>query len=298
MDVHLRQLRHLTSLAEHGSYTRAAAATGLSQPSLSRSIQALERNLGARLFDLTRTGVVPTAVGQLVIDRTRRVLREARDLEREVSLALALETGRIRVGVGPYPAEISVGTAAGRLTGRRPGVQVELVVSHWANLTESVLDGELDLAIGETSAARGNPRLIVEALKPHRGRFFCRPGHPLARQRRVSLDDLRAYPCSSPILPDRFPLAASAIRADTFQLAKSVVLESDAVGLAIPTMIEAELRDGGLVLLSFEAPWLMTNYGFIRLADRTPSPAALAMIDTVREVEDEIRARPAAGPAV
>jgi DNA-binding transcriptional LysR family regulator len=298
MTLHMNQLRHLAALAEHGSYTRAAAALGLTQPSLSRSIQALERNLGARLFDRTRTGVVPTAVGRLVIQRARRVLREATDLEREVSLVLALETGHIRVGVGPYPAEISVGTAAGRLTGRRPGVQVELVVSHWATLTEAVLDGELDLAIGETSAARENRRLIIEALPPHPGRFFCRPGHPLTRKSRVTLDDLRAYPCSSPILPERFPLAASAIRADTFQLAKSVVLESDAVGLAMPTMIEGELMDGALVVLPFEAPWLVTNYGFIRLADRTPSPAALAMIDTVREVEDEIHARAATGPAV
>ena len=298
MDYHLRQLRHLAAVAEHGSYTRAAAAMGLSQPSLSRSIQALERSLGANLFDRTRTGVVPTAVGQVVVDRARRVLREASDLDREVSLALALEIGHIRVGVGPYPAEISVGKAAGRLTGRRPGVQVELVVSHWATLTEAVLDGELDLAIGETSAARENPRLIVEALPPHRGGFFCRPGHPLTRKSRLTLDDLRAYPCSSPILPDRFPLAASAIRADTFQLAKSVVLESDAVGLAMPTTIERELLDGTLVDLPFEAPWLVTNYGFIRLADRTPSPAALAMIETVREVEDEIRARAATRPAV
>jgi len=290
MNIDLRQLEHVAALAEHGGFTRAAAALGTSQPALSRSIQAVERAVGARLFDRTRTGALPTAVGQVVIERARRVLRESAELHREVTLALALEIGHVRVGVGPYPAEISVGEAAGRLARRRPGIRVELTVGHWGILTQQVAEGELDLAITETSIAEADPRLLVESLPQHQGFFFCRAGHALADRGRLTLEEIREFPCASPMLPERFPLEPSSIRADTFQLAKRVVLESDAVGLASHRMIETELRDGRLVTLDVDAPWLVTRYGFVSLADRTPSPAALAFIEEVRAIEAEIPA--------
>ena len=288
MDIDLRQMKHVAALAEHGGFTRAATALGTSQPALSRSIQAVERRVGARLFDRTRTGAVPTAVGKVVVERAQRVLREAAELRREVTLALALEIGHVRVGVGPYPAEISVGEAAGRLARQRPGIRVELVVGHWGILTQEVAEGKLDLAITETSLAEADPRLLVEALPQHQGFFFCRAGHALADRGRLTLAEIRGFPCASPMLPERFPLEASSIRADTFQLAKRVVLGSNAVGLASHKMIESELREGLLVTLDVDAPWLATRYGFVRLADRTLSPAALAFMEEVRAVEAEI----------
>jgi len=290
MHIDLRQLEQIAALAEHGGFTRAAAALGTSQPALSRSIQAVERAVGARLFDRTRTGAIPTAVGKVVIERAHRVLREAAELHREVALALSLEIGQVRVGVGPYPAEISVGAAAGRLARSRPGIRVELVVGHWGILTQAVAEGDLDLAVAETSVAEADPRLRVEPLPQHKGFFFCRQGHSLADRGRLTIEDIREFPCASPMLPERFPLEASSIRADTFQLAKRVVLASDAVGLASHEMIEDELRDGRLVTLDVDAPWLATRYGFIRLADRTPSPAALAFMEEVRAIESEIAA--------
>ena len=290
MSIDLRQLEHIAALAEHGSFTLAAAALGSSQPALSRSIQAAERAVGARLFDRTRAGAMPTALGKVVLERARRVLREAAELDREVALALALEIGQVRVGVGPYPAEISVGTAAGRLARRRPGIRAELVVGHWKTLTEAVVQGELDLAVAETSVAEADPRLCVEPLPRHGAFFFCRPGHALTGRGRLTLEEIGEFPCASPVLPDRFPLEVSSIRADTFQLAKRVVLESNAVGLAVQTMIEAELRDGLLTALDLDAPWLVTRYGFISLADRTLSPAALAFMEEVRTIESEIAA--------
>jgi DNA-binding transcriptional LysR family regulator len=290
MLLDLRQLEHVAALAEHGSFTRAAAALGSSQPAFSRSIQAAERAVGARLFDRTRKGAMPTALGKLVVERARRVLREAAELSREVAVALALEIGQVRVGVGPYPAEISVGKAAGRLARRWPGIRTELVVGHWETLTEAVAQGELDLAVIEISVAEADPRLCVEPLPQHPGFFFCRRGHALTGRGRLTLDEIRGFPCASPMLPERFPLAVSSIRADTFQLAKRVVLESDAVGLAVHTMIEAELRDGLLAALDVDAPWLLTRYGFVSLANRTASPAALAFMEEVRAIESEIAA--------
>jgi DNA-binding transcriptional LysR family regulator len=64
-----------------------------------------------------------------------------------------------------------------------------------------------------------------------------------------------------------------------------VVLESDAVSVALPRQIEADLALGRLVLLPLDLPWLTTAYGIIRLAHRTPSPAAVEFLELLREVE-------------
>lgn len=288
MDIDLRQLRYVAAVEEHGTYTRAAEALGISQPTLSRSVQSLEAALGTPVFDRTRNGVIPTAVGRIVLERAARVLREAGELVREVQLALEVEVGQVTVGVGPYPAEISVGQAAGRLAARHPGIRIELVVGHWETLAERVAAGELDFGVMETSSLRHNPRLHIEPLPQHRGCLFCRREHPLAGRPTLTLEQALAYPWSSPILPERMPGSPRVIRADTFQLAKSVVLESDAIGIGAASLIGAELRDGRLVMLPLTVPWLMTHYGLVRLADRTQSPAALALAAAIREVEAEV----------
>lgn len=288
MDIELRQLRYVAAVERHGTYTRAAEALGISQPTLSRSVQALEAALGAPVFDRARTGVMPTAVGRIVLDRAARVLREAGELAREVRLALDVEVGAVNVGVGPFPAEISVGPAAGRVAARHPGIRIALEVGHWAELAERVATGDLDFGVMETSSLQHDPRLHVEPLPQHRGCFFCRRAHPLAGRRSLTFAQVTAYPWCSPILPERMPKAPRVIRADTFQLAKSIVLESDAIGIGAPSLIVPELEQGRLVTLPLDAPWLKTHYGLVRLAGRTQSPAALALATAIREAEAEI----------
>ena len=68
MEVQLRLLRHALALAEHLNFARAARAVHVSQPTLSRSIQELEQQTGARLFDRSSAGVEATAVGEVFLD--------------------------------------------------------------------------------------------------------------------------------------------------------------------------------------------------------------------------------------
>jgi DNA-binding transcriptional LysR family regulator len=81
---------------------------------------------------------------------------------------------------------------------------------------------------------------------------------------------------------------APEIRVDTFALVMPVVLHSDAIGGAAPSQIRGELERGEVVMLPLELPWLKLNYGIIRLANRTPSPAAEAFMHLLREVEADI----------
>jgi DNA-binding transcriptional LysR family regulator len=78
---------------------------------------------------------------------------------------------------------------------------------------------------------------------------------------------------------------APEIRVDTFALVLPVVLQSDAIGGAAPSQVRGWIANGEVIVLPLELPWLKTNYGIIRLANRTPSPAAESFMQILREVE-------------
>lgn len=302
MKIELRQLHYLLAIDRHRNFARAAEAIGLSQPALSRSLQVLEKSVGARLFDRDRARVEPTAIGVRLIKRARLLVNEAEDMERELTQLLGLQAGLLRLGAGPYPADISVGTAVGRLVRDHPGLRVDVSVGDWPALTERVLTGDIDLAVAESSLALAEPRLAVELLPEHEGIFFCRAGHPLGGRDALTLEDMRQFPFAVTMLPARLlalaakdgvaprtdlppGMGAPEIRVETFQLARCVVLESNAIGVAAPGQIAGDIEQGRLVVLPLAPSWLRTRYAMIRLAGRTPSPVADAFMQVLREVE-------------
>jgi DNA-binding transcriptional LysR family regulator len=285
MKIQLRHVQHAVALAEEGTYTAAAKRLHLSQPALSRSIQVLEELLGAVLFNRTSAGIVPTKIGVIVVERGKALLQDAASVEREVQLALGLELGSLVIGAGPYPANISVGKACGLLIRDNPRLKVDVRVADWQALVQAVLDDGLDLAVAEISTAAVDSRLEVEPLPRHHGHFICNPRHPLLDRTDLTLEQVQAFPIVSSSLPERFGPIAATIRVDTFRLLRDIVMHSDALGLATSSQTEADERAGLIARLSLELPWMHTHYGFVRLKDRTPSPAALAFMEKLREVE-------------
>jgi DNA-binding transcriptional LysR family regulator len=302
MEIDLRQYRHVLALEQHRNFARAAEALGLTQPALTRSLQVLEKSVGARLFDRDRTGVEPTPVGERLIERARLLVNQAGDIEQDLQQMLGLEVGLLRIGAGPYPAELSVGTALGRFVKDHPQVLVDLAVADWPSLTRRVKTGEIELVVADVTLADQDDQLAVEPLPQHQLFLFCRAGHPLAGRASLAIDDVRNYPLAATSLPPRMTSLAAKdrrglrstlpegttapeIRVDTFALVLPVVLHSDAIGGAAPRQIRDEIARGEVVVLPLELPWLKTNYGIIRLANRTPSPAAEAFMQCLREVE-------------
>lgn len=305
MNIDLRQCRHVLALDQHRNFARAADALGLTQPALTRSLQVLEKSIGARLFDRNRARVEPTPVGERLIERARLLVNQAHDIEQDLQQMLGLEVGLLRIGAGPYPADLSVGTSVGQLVLRHPALMVDLSVADWSELMRRVASGELELAIADTGVAEQDDRLVVESLPRHQLNFFCRAGHPLASRAALSLEELRQHPLVGTSLPPQMAalaaknkmgmranlpsgITAPEIRVDTFALARRIVMESDAVGGAVSSQIQDSVARGELVMLPLELPWLKTNYGIIRLANRTPSPAALAFMEILRNVEARI----------
>jgi DNA-binding transcriptional LysR family regulator len=301
----LRLLHQALTLAQFRNFARAAEALHLTQPALSRSIAGLESELGERLFSRTQQGVVPTAFGELLIERARALLEGASALERDFRLMRGHDIGELAVAVGAYPAEMSVATAVGRLTSRHPNLQITLRSGDLRSLVADTRAGRFDLAVVEVSMAGVEPGLAAEPLPQHQARFFCRAGHPLQAQTAPSFQQLLEFPYVGTRMPARVahdfyrraqrgaidpesgdylpPVMVSSVK-----LAKEVVLAGNAIGTAPRRLIAPELADGSLIELPVTLPWLHTAYGFVYLRDRMLSPAALALMAEVRNVEAEI----------
>lgn len=98
-----RHLRYAVALAEHAHFGRAATALGIAQPPLSKQIAALEREVGARLFDRTRRGVFPTAAGTAFLVRARAALAEIGAASVDAARAARGESGGCAWASSPRP---------------------------------------------------------------------------------------------------------------------------------------------------------------------------------------------------
>ena len=303
MAFDLQQLRQVLALAEHGSFVRAATALHISQPALSRSIQNLERHLGTPLFARSASGASPTERGQLYIERARDLLRMADDLDRTVRADAALQTGRVGVGGGPYPAESFLGPAAVRFAEAYPRVSVALRTRDWHELDQELRSRELDFFIAETSTLQHQTDLEVQALPSRHALYLiARADHPLARRPDFRTQDIFEWPF---IAPSRAPprilepmlgqqRAAAAQRSGIrpFPLVqcnglapvRSMLLDSDAISASILSCIARELAAGDYVILGTE-PWLHLNYGVVRLKGRPLTHHAQAFLELVLEAE-------------
>lgn len=301
IDLHLAQCA--TVLDKHRNFARAAAAVHVTQPTFSRKIAALEENLGVRLFDRSSKHVAPTAEGELFLARARALLAGAERLREDLSDLGKLRSGELVVGAGPYPLEISVIEAVGRLSAASPGIRIEIIEGQWRELVTRLLSGEVGVVVAEMSVMAADARLVVEPLPAHRGLFYCRPEHPLAGRRNLGLEEILRYPLVGIRLPGRIGqlfLPGAAVVPDLLtgdmlpritttstSAAREIVKRSNGIGMGTRE-VAGELCAGTLVALDWEAAGLETRYGMARLRDRSASPAELAFMALLREVEAEL----------
>lgn len=307
-----RRLRHLLSLVEYAHFGRAAAAMNISQPALTKSIQALEAELGVMLLDRKRGAVVLTAFGELVVRRSRALLNAEEDLLREISLLAGLEMGSLRVALGPYPSVVSGYPAMARLLARRPNITVAVHVAGWREVAHQVTAREVDLGLAELSGVEENDQFATESVGQHRGRIFCRPGHPILAAGRVALPALLEFPWMASRIPARIAadlprmigragkidaLSGDFIPAITIDVPMQIadlLAGSDTLAFASLALMEHDLVAGNVTVVPTSKVAFQANYGFIRLKDRSLTPAALAYMDEVRAVEAGIAGREAA----
>ena len=143
-----QQLAYFVAVADVRSFTRAAESCGVAQPTLSRQLMALERELGAALVDRGgRDGPALTPAGAALLPLARRMLADADTARTAVAEIVGLRSGRVRVGATP---SLCIGVLADALRvfhDQYPDIALELSESGSQPLVRSLVRGELDLAL-------------------------------------------------------------------------------------------------------------------------------------------------------
>jgi len=276
----LVQLKHLIELATSGSFSQSASKLHLTQPALSRSIKALEDELGSPLFDRVGRKNELTPFGTHIVQRARILVDEANELRQTSRQLQQGEIGPLRVGLGSGPGAMLMTPLLMLMATEHPQAHIDISRGSTTLLVQALRDRLLDALVLDIRSLQPSADLRVEALQEMTGAFMCRPGHPLAKKRSVPFALLRDYPIASTplsdevarILMERFGPSAHPdqlvnLRCEEISSLLDVARTSDAVVLAIrasaPDLVELPIT-----------PALNANarFGLVTIASRSEPP--------------------------
>ncbi len=289
----LVQLRHLISLAQSGSFTRSAEALFLTQPALSRSIRALEEDLGQPLFDRVGRRSVLTPFGIDALQRARQLVFDADELASSGLQMRAGRSGTVRIGLGSGPGAMLMTPLLKAMATLHASVHIEVARGPTDVLTRRLRDRELDALVVDVRSLSPAPDLRVANVVEMRGAFMVREGHPLTRWNgALRFDALRQFPIASTPLSDEVartmverygpaahPSECVTVRCEEIPSLVEVVRQSDAVLLAIRSAAP------DLVELVLKPPISATaRFGIVTLARRAEPPALPIVRNLIAEV--------------
>jgi DNA-binding transcriptional LysR family regulator len=195
--MNLQQLDHFLAVAETGSFSRAAEKVHLTQPALSRSIQALEAEIGAPLFARLGRRNELTDAGALVAARARRIKLEVSELKRSASRITNLEAGTLRLGLGPAPYEMLAAPLMAHVLKRHPQLGLHLSGGAPERQLQALRGREIDALVVHRRFVPTWDDLAVTLLPPMRLGFIARRKHPLAATARITAAKLGTYPLAA-----------------------------------------------------------------------------------------------------
>ena len=302
--IETRLLRNAVMLDKHRNFARAAKALNITQPTLSRNIQLLEKKIGERLFDRLPKTILPTQAGEIMLKHARFVISSSRNMQEEIRRHQGLLEGSISIGTGPYPANALLAHTVGLFSKRYPGIDIEISVDDWRKLPYRLMKEDMDFILVETSQLDVSRDYELIHLNRHAGFFFCRYGHPLLKKSNLTAADLSLFPLvftafpqrllnaiNSFFFPDRDESAPTRklqnITCNDLATMKTTISNSESIGIGTYGTLATKLEAGIFVALPFRIPELKTDYDIVKRKALSLSPAASDLIDLLLEFDEE-----------
>jgi LysR family transcriptional regulator, hydrogen peroxide-inducible genes activator len=189
-DLSLRQLQYVVAVADTLGFHKAAARCHVSQPTLSAQVQQLESVLGVKLFERDRRRVLVTSAGADISARARRVLLEVDDLIAAATRLHEPFAGTLRIGVIPTIAPYLLPEVMPKVGAKYPKLSLVFREETTAEIVRDLGDGNLDAGLLALEADLGG---CVHAEIAKDAFVAAMPkAHPLARKKRISLEDLQS----------------------------------------------------------------------------------------------------------
>jgi aminoethylphosphonate catabolism LysR family transcriptional regulator len=185
MPITYAQLRAFHAVASEASFTRAAAALHVTQPTLSAQVKALEESYGVLLFDRRGRRTEPTELGRQLLAVTRRYFGLETEAEQLLAATRALSDGHLRVGADA-PQHVMAELSA--FQRRYPGVRLSLSIGNSDEVLHQLLDHRSDVAI--IADLPEDLRLFARPLRRDQLIAFVERTHPWAERGAIGLAEL------------------------------------------------------------------------------------------------------------
>lgn len=289
MDI--RRLEVFCKVVELKSFTLAAKAVLLSQPSVSEHVRSLEETVGEKLLDRLGREVVPTGAGQILYQYALRILGLRDEAMQAIDQFRGRVSGTLPLGASTIPGAFILPVLVESFKTAHPSIQIMLKISGTSRIMDEMVRGTLEL--GVVGARPKDPRLESEQVFSDELMLTVYPGHPWARRKSVALEELPGQPFiqREPESGTRTVMNHSLLEHGLDPSRLTMVAEmgsSEAVrqgikarlGISILSSLSVaeDLRLGSLVSVPIEGLQISRRFYLIRRKNRQLSPLALTFL--------------------
>lgn len=179
----LRQLRHLTAIVDQGSFSAASKILNLTQPALTRSMNALEQSVGAALLVRKINGIEPTSAGHVLYEYSKLLLASADNARADVARVAQGMGGELNIGVGTHLAELVMPVVLSKFAQRHPHLSINVKSGTIEQLIPMVLGGKIELIASMVPADRMQGGISYERVFTTLDYVYAGLNHKLASSR-------------------------------------------------------------------------------------------------------------------
>jgi DNA-binding transcriptional LysR family regulator len=292
------ELEVLISLAQEGSFSRAAERLNRSQPAVSQAIRRLEDELGCPLLDRSSRKVSLTAAGAVLLDYARRMMRMREEAHRNLADLRHFKRGVLRLAANESVSFYVLPPLLRAFRKAFPSVKIEVFQSPSQRIPGLLLDQDLDF--GFLSFSPIHRDLATRLLFRDELALALFPGHPLAGRGTVELQQLGtenfiAHMAQTPNrghLTDLFEREQVPLRIvmelSSLETIKDFVRAREGIAILPRMCLEKELASGELVSPTVRGLGIGRDVRLVFRASRAHSPAGAAFLDMVSREYPEL----------
>ena len=187
-----RHLLQFHEIIRTGSFTRAAATLGLTQPALTRNMKLMEGRLGFELMVRSRQGIMPTPLGERILEEAGAIVLAERRISALTDNLRRGYEAELRVGCTPTLSLHALAQPVADFARDNPGVRLDMQQAHSRILAEMLHEGQVDVALGPPDIAARQAKASSCLLFESPMVILASRYHPLAGRMAVTRADLEA----------------------------------------------------------------------------------------------------------
>ena len=290
--MHLETLKIFCDIVETRSFSAAASQNFVTQSAVSQQIRMLEERYGRQLLERTRGNVQLTPAGEILYQVSKDIVQRYQDLEARLQAMAQVVAGPVRVATVHSIGLYELSGQLKRYLRAFPQVHLHLEYSRSNKIYDDAVRGNIDLGVVAYPSRR--PQITVIPFREDRLVLVCPPGHPLSRQRQISLTKLNGEPLvgyerdqptrkETDRLLRRYGVEVRYVmELDNIETIKRVVEIGTGIAILPEPAVRSEVRSKTLATVQLSDEVFLRPLGIIHRQGKHFSPAAEKFIEFLR----------------